>query len=145
MKLVQNEEMWDSKAEQLFVEAFWQILAALYKQEADAVQRGGTRIVDDRMQDLNEDIRRSLTRAKTRPLLREAIAGLIAKPVEKYRSPLIREHPDVIWSLINDPYDWKRARDLALLALASYMNKEKRAAMARDEEITETMTEGEQE
>ena len=124
MELIQQEEMWDSPEERLFVEAFWQILAALYFREAKAVERGGTRDVSDRIEDLNEDIRRRLTRAKTRPLLRETVADLFSKPVEKYRSPAIRQNPAAIWRLIDN--DWKRVRDLALLALASYQSKEKR-------------------
>ncbi|MFW6106786.1 MAG: type I-MYXAN CRISPR-associated Cas8a1/Cmx1, partial [bacterium] len=85
MELVKEEDMWDRPEERLFVEAFWQILAALYRREGDAVQRGGSRTYVDRIEDLNEDVRRSLTRAKTRPLLRETIADLFARPVEKYR------------------------------------------------------------
>lgn len=141
MELIQQEEMWDSPAERLFVEAFWQILAALYRREADAVERGGSRKFGERVEDLNEDIRRRLTRAKTRPLLRETIADLFARPVDKYRSPAVREHPASIWRLIDD--DWKRARDLALLALASYQSKERREAhTTTDNDVTSTQTQG---
>jgi len=139
MELIDQEEMWDSPAERLFVEAFWQILASLYRREADAVERGGSRTFGDRVEDLNEDIRRRLTRAKTRPLLREAIADLFAKPVRKYRSPAVREHPAAMWRLIDD--DWKRARDLGLLALASYQSKENRDK-AGDDDTTSPQQEG---
>jgi len=136
MELIQEEEMWDNPEERLFVEAFWQVLAALYRREADAVERGGSRTFGDRIEDLNEDIRRCLTRAKTRPLLRQAIIDLFARPVEKYRSPVVRQRPDLVWHLIDD--DWKRSRDLALLALASYQSKEKREAGLKTDEQTES-------
>jgi CRISPR-associated protein Cas8a1/Csx13 len=123
MELIQEDDMWDIEAERLFVEGFWQILKALYRREAQATERGGSRSAKDRMEDLNEEIRRELMRAKTRPLLRETIADLFARPVEKFRSPVVRKHPATIWRFIDD--DWKRARDLALLALASYPSKEK--------------------
>ncbi len=126
MELIQETEMWDRPTDRLFVEAFWQILSALYRREGEAVKRGGSREFVQRIEDLKEDIRRSLTRSKTRALLREVISDLFAKPVAKYRSPIVREHPAQIWQLIDE--DWKRARDLALLALASYSGKEKRDA-----------------
>ena len=124
MELIQEPEMWDSPSDGLFVEAFWETLAALYKCEAKAAERGGSRKPEERFDDLNEDIRRALTRAKTRTLLREVIADLFAKPVEHYRAPTGAQNPAVIWRLIDQ--DWKRARDLALLALVSYQRKETR-------------------
>jgi len=128
MELIQEGEMWNTPGERMFVEAFWQILSALYRQEVDAVERGGARKIEERLQDLNEDLRRRITRAKTRPLLRETILDLFAKPVETYRSPIVRQHPALVWSLLDDAHEWKRARDLALLALVSYQSKEKREA-----------------
>jgi CRISPR-associated protein Cas8a1/Csx13 len=124
MKLIEEPDLWDDPNERVFVEAFWEILASLYKREKDAVERGGSRSWQARCEDLNEDIRRSVTRAKTGPLLRECLADLISRPVEKYRSKTVRENPGLIWRLIDR--DWKRGRDLALLALASYQSKEKR-------------------
>jgi len=129
MKLIQEDDLWDDPNERLFVEAFWEILASLYKREADAVERGGSRNWQDRCEDLNEEIRRSVTRAKTGPLLRECLADLISRPVEKYRSKTVRENPGLVWRLIDR--DWKRGRDLALLALASYQSKEKRSGEAK--------------
>lgn len=124
MRLIEEPELWDDPNERLFLEALWEILASLYKREADAVERGGSRSWPERCEDLNEDIRRSVTRAKTGPLLRECMADLFARPVGKYRSKTVRENPGLIWRLIDR--DWKRGRDLALLALASYQSKEKR-------------------
>lgn len=126
MELIRDKDMWDDLDERLFVEAFWEILAALYKREADAGERGGSRNWQDRCEDLNEDIRRSLARAKTGPLLRETLADLFSRPVKRYRSKAIRSQPATVWRLIDR--DWKRGRDLSLLALASYQSKEKRGS-----------------
>jgi CRISPR-associated protein Cas8a1/Csx13 len=127
MELIKERDMWDTEEERLFVEAFWETLASLYKQEADAVERGGARKVEERWDDLNDEVKRSLMRAKTRELLRGTLAELFARAG---RQSTIREHPATIWNLLNDPYDWKKARDLALLALASYQSEEKRSAVS---------------
>ena len=128
MDLIQEDEMWDDPLERDFATAFWETLGALYFREKEAVERGGSRSWGDRIEDLNEDIRRNLTRAKTGPLLRETLAELFARPVEKYRSPTLRANPGLAWRLIDR--DWKRGRDLALLALASYQSKDKREGQA---------------
>jgi CRISPR-associated protein Cas8a1/Csx13 len=101
------------------------VLASLYAQEAQAVERGGSRKVEDRLDDLNEDIRRSLMRAKTRVLLRGYLTELFAKGG---RQPIVVQNRTAIWNLMNHPYDWKKARDLALLGLATYQSKGKRGS-----------------
>jgi CRISPR-associated protein Cas8a1/Csx13 len=123
MELIQETEMWDDELERRFVEAFWSTLASLYAKEAKAVERGGSRSFEERLDDLNEDIRRSLMRAKTRVLLRGFLAELFAKGS---RQPAVVQNRAGIWNLMDHPYDWKKARDLALLALATYQSKDKR-------------------
>jgi CRISPR-associated protein Cas8a1/Csx13 len=123
MELIQEATMWNNETEQHFVEAFWAVLASLYAQEAKAVERGGSRKVEERLDHLDEDIRRMLMRAKTRVLLRGYLAELFAKGG---RQPKVVQHRAAIWSLIDHPYEWKKARDLALLALATYQSREKR-------------------
>ncbi len=123
MEMIHETEMWDDEFERRFVEAFWSTLASLYAQEAKAVERGGSRRFEERLDDLNEDIRRSLMRAKTRGLLRGFLAELFAKGG---RQPAVVQNRAGIWNLMDDPYDWKKARDLALLALATYQSKVKR-------------------
>jgi CRISPR-associated protein Cas8a1/Csx13 len=125
MKLIQEEAMWDTEAERVFVEAFWETLKALYRREGDAAKdRGGARSATDRMEDLNEEVRRSLVQAKTHSLLRERLAEFFSRPVKNYRSQALAKHAPVIWRLVDS--DWKKGRDLALLALATYMSEEKR-------------------
>lgn len=123
MKLIQDDDIWDSEAEKAFMQAFWETLDSLYAQEADAVKRGGARTATDRFDDLNEDIRRRLMRAKTRMLLRAALTELFAKAG---RQKTLRSHPAALWRLIDDPVQWHKGRDLALLALASHRKKDER-------------------
>ena len=123
MKLIAEDDMWDAEAEKVFVETFWETLDSLYAQEADATKRGGSRTVTERFDDLNDEIRRRITQAKTRTLLRTVLADLFAK-AGRQRS--IRAHPAAIWRLLDDPKQWRKGRDLALLALASHRKREDR-------------------
>lgn len=123
MKLIQEEAMWDTEAEKVFVQVFWEAMDSLYAQEASATARGGSRTIADRFEDLNDDIRRKLTHAKTRNLLRGALADLFAKAG---RQKTIRANPAAVWRLIDHPEHWRKGRDLALLALASHRKKEER-------------------
>jgi CRISPR-associated protein Cas8a1/Csx13 len=123
MKLIAEDDMWDTEAEKVFVEAFWEALASLYAQEGEAVKRGGSRTWEERCEDLNQDIRRKLTQAKTRTLLRAVLADLFAKAG---RQKTIRAHPAAVWRLIDHPDHWNKGRDLALLALASRRKRDDR-------------------
>jgi len=73
----------------------------------------------------NVRIRTGLTRCKNAESFREFITGFWAKAG---RMPTLQEHWDELMSLVMDAKEWKKARDLALLALASYKGRE------RDEE-----------
>jgi len=126
MKLIAEDDMWDTEAEKVFVQAFWETLDSLYAQEADATRRGGSRTATDRFDDLNEEIYRRLTQAKTRTLLRAALAELFSKAG---RHKMIQSHPAAIWRLIDDPKQWMKGRDLALLALTSHRKKEDRQSV----------------
>jgi CRISPR-associated protein Cas8a1/Csx13 len=123
MKLIQEDDMWDTEAEMVFVEVFWETLSSLKAQEKSALDRGGSRPLEKRWEDLDEEIRRKLTQAKTRTLLRAALADLFAKAG---RQKSIRAHPAAVWRLIDHPDHWRKGRDLALLALASHRKKEER-------------------
>lgn len=127
MKLIAESDMWDTEAEKVFVEAFWETLDSLYAQEADATKRGGSAPLEKRWERLEGDLYRSLSQAKTRVLLRSAISRWLAKAG---RQKTIRDHPAAIWRLIDDPKQWTKGRDLALLALASRRKKEERNSVA---------------
>jgi CRISPR-associated protein Cas8a1/Csx13 len=123
MKLIAEEDMWDTEAEKVFVDAFWETLDSLYAQEAAATERGGSRTAPERFEDLNDDIRRRLMQAKTRILLRSVLADLFAKAG---RQKSIQAHPAAVWRLIDRPSLWRKGRDLALLALATHRKREVR-------------------
>ncbi len=127
MKLIAESDMWDTEAEKVFVEAFWETLDSLYAQEADAVNRGGSAPIEKRWERLDGDLYRSLSQAKTRVLLRSTVSRWLAKAG---RQKSIRAHPAAIWRLIDDPRQWMKGRDLALLALASRRKKEDRDTVA---------------
>lgn len=117
-----------------FSKAFHSALRSLYGREAAQATRG-SRSVTDRLEDRTEKIRRELARAQTRQHVRAALAELFA---EAGRSREIQDHGDEIWLFIDDARDWRRARDLSLLCLATYARPED------DEEPTHAQ-EGEEE
>ena len=118
---MENSIAWQTPEEQWFVEAFHAALRNRYGIEvSNKEKRGGSREISERFKDLNEEVRRDLTRAKTADIFRSVIANFWAaaghvKPLE--------EHTAEIWRFVTQ--DWKCARDLALVALASYKVKEK--------------------
>jgi CRISPR-associated protein Cas8a1/Csx13 len=130
MKLIAEDDMWDTEAEKVFMEAFWEMLDSLYAQEADAVKRGGAASMEKRWERLEGELYRTLMQAKIRPLLRTALAGWFAKAG---RQKSIRSHPAAVWRLIDHPDHWHKGRDLALLALASHRKKEQREALTGTE------------
>jgi CRISPR-associated protein Cas8a1/Csx13 len=120
MRLIQEDIMWDSEAERLFAQAFWEAMDSLFAQEAEATERGGSRSVQERFEDLCDDLRRRLMRAKTRILLRATLAEIFANAG---RQKTIRTFTPVIWRLVDHPDFWQQGRDLALVALVSYRRK----------------------
>ncbi len=133
MRLISEDIMWDTEAEKLFAQAFWEALDSLYAQEAQATERGGSRTVQDRFEHLNEDIRRRLMQAKTRVLLRAALAELFAKAG---RQKTFRTYTAALWRLIDHPDYWQQGRDLALVALASYRRRAVREGKEQETDPT---------
>lgn len=122
MELTNQEKLWQSDQERLFHEAFRKVLWRLVEREKQAAQRrSGSRTEEDRIEDLYDDLYRRLTRAKTRHLLRRELSDIMAEPPGCFSRPnTLRKRPDAIWAFMNDRHDWRKARDLALLTLASY-------------------------
>lgn len=133
MRLITEDAMWDTEAEKLFAQAFWEALDSLYAQEAEATERGGSRTVQDRFEHLNEDIRRRLMQAKTRVLLRASLAELFAKAG---RQKTFRTYTAAFWRLIDHPDYWQQGRDLALVALASYRRRAVREGTEKEGDPT---------
>lgn len=69
----------------------------------------------------NIRIRTGLTRCKNAETFREFITDFWSR---SGRLPTLQEHWDELMDLVMDPKQWRRGRDLALLALASYRGKE---------------------
>lgn len=120
MRLIQDDEMWDTEAEKVFVEACWETLDSLYAQEANAVKRGGSASVEKRWERLEGELYRKLTQAKTRPLIRGVLAELFARAG---RQKSIQSHSAVIWRFMDHADNWRKGRDLTLLAFASHRKK----------------------
>lgn len=118
MQVIKEPVMWDRDEERVFVETFWDALRSRFGKEAKAAaSRGGSRSPSDRFTDVAEEIRRGLYRAKTRQMLRATLAEFFASCGH---SAKLKENVASVWRLADDAYEWQKARDLALLALASY-------------------------
>lgn len=116
---MENEVIWSSPLEKYFVNAFHESLSRLYAREAAFHEkRHGARSLKERWTDLNDRIYRSITRAKTEDQLRSSISEFWARAG---RPPHLKEHTGELWSFITK--DWRYARDLALVSLASYKGK----------------------
>lgn len=133
MRLVAEDDMWDREAEQVFVHAFWKTMDSLYRQEADAVRRGGAASIEKRWERLEGELYRSLMQAKTRVLLRGALSAWFARAG---RLEILAEHTPAIWRLIAE--DWQKGRDLALLAMASHRKRSVREGIEQEDEDKET-------
>lgn len=118
------QEMWkmgdsSTAVDEAFVSAFHEALRHLYGKEKEAAKRG-SRSATERMQDRTEQVRRELSRANTRPLLRAVLAEFFA---EAGRTVPLKDHRQAIWQFIDGARSWRRARDLALLSLATYKGR----------------------
>lgn len=100
----------------VFHDAFRLALRNLYGREKAQAQRG-SRSVNERQRDRTEKIRRELMKAQTRQHVRGVIAEIFA---EAGRNRVVQSYAQEIWRFIDNPQDWRRARDLALLSLATY-------------------------
>lgn len=125
MALTNEADMWDDPRDRATLEAFWDTLARHYHLECKAAEeRGGSRNADERMNDLNEQLRRSLLQAKTQLLLRKTLAEFFSRPAGLPRSEALCSNVANVWRLLNR--DWRKGRDLALLALMTYQSRERR-------------------
>lgn len=130
-RMVQRTE-WNSESERLFVEACHEALGAIYGQvKEQAVNNADKHSSSD---EFKKDairasfqreairIRSSLSRCKNAETFREFITKFWAKAG---RVPTLKQHWQTLMDLVMGRGDWKKARDLTLLALASYKGKGK--------------------
>jgi len=121
---------WPHEADKLIVQAVHMALRARYGALAARARARGERIPFDREY---ERIRTSLMRAKNRQTLRAELADLF---VRGGLNKILKEHWETLLPLFTGE-DWQRARDLALLALASYSGKGAEEIREISEEDTE--------
>lgn len=117
MDLTRQEDMWDQPGERVFLEIMRAALRRLLDREESALARGGSRRLSERWEARTERIRRSLTHAKTRPLARKTLLELLA---EAGGGRELTENRAQVWKMVNDPHDWQKALDLAILALVTF-------------------------
>jgi CRISPR-associated protein Cas8a1/Csx13 len=126
-EMVMKTEMDDR--ERWFVQACHEAIRFTYGRLSQKTQDRGEFTNFDRE---NIRIRTGLTRCKNAESFREFITSFWARAG---RIPTLQEHWDDLMDLVMDPKEWKKARDLALLALASYKGKE------RQEELQDELDE----
>ncbi|MDI6854365.1 MAG: type I-MYXAN CRISPR-associated Cas8a1/Cmx1 [Deltaproteobacteria bacterium] len=131
MDLAEETGMWDSPEEQALLTIFHQTLRQLLNKEEEAQKRGGSRNLGERWDDRVQAVRRGLMRAKTRELNRKFLMEFLA---EGGGSKELTEKKEALWRFLNHPYDWQKARDLALLALVTFIDKR----LGKPKEIAET-------
>lgn len=118
--------------DEAFVQAFHAAMKSLFAQEAARAEQG-SRSANERFADLVESTRREITRAQTRSLLRATLSRFWSRGGA---NKAVQEHGAVLWRLIDDPREWRRARDLALLSLVTYQGQGAKA-MAADADVME--------
>lgn len=162
MSIAKDERVWDDPLEKDMLDAFREAFRRLLNREDDALSRGGDRGLSKRWDNVADKWHRRLLHARTRFLLSSAVHELLAqaarspslkdgKPAE-WRGPVFllrrtsedenaesrRAENDEFHAkfrhMVNDPNDWKRVRDLALLALATFTDR--RLGRREDDEST---------
>ena len=144
MELSNEERMWDSPEEKRFLEILRDrvLRRFLNEEEFAARSRGGSRSLTERWDDVIAGWHRRFTRAKTRPLFRAIIHEFLVAAQRRTRKwdngdngkkqetrvsgtifPSAKDDRVFhawFWRKVNDPHEWQRIRDLALLALVTF-------------------------
>jgi len=123
-----NQAEWDDNTEKLFVQACHQALRQMYGKMAERAKERGEQINFDRE---NEKIRVELSRCKNADSFRQFITDFWSRAGQ---INVLQENWQDLLPLATGDRGWKRGRDLALLALASYKKPEQSASAAEAEE-----------
>jgi len=132
-----KQTSWTNEADKLFVEAVHNAIRNRYGAMAERARSRGEAARFDRE---FERIRTSLMRAKNRETLRAEMADLLARGGS---NKILQENWEKVLGLFAGD-DWQRARDLALLGLASYAGKGAEEVVAAEAETSELNEEGEE-
>ncbi|MEN9242440.1 MAG: type I-MYXAN CRISPR-associated Cas8a1/Cmx1 [Thermostichus sp. DG02_3_bins_51] len=109
---IDPRELW-------FIQACHEAIRFTYGRLAERTRDRGELTNFDRE---NTRIRTGLSRCKNAETFREFITDFWSRAG---RLPTLQEHWNELMGLATDPKQWRKGRDLALLALASYKGKEK--------------------
>ncbi len=157
-----NKAIWHDPLEKDMLDAFGEAFRRLLNREDAALSRGGDRDLPKRWDNTADKWHRRLLHARTRFLLSTVVHELLAQaarsPGLKDGKPAGRRGPVFLLRrtnedetaesrrvendefharfrrMVNDPNDWKKVRDLALLALATFTDR--RLGQREDDEST---------
>ena len=160
MSIADEERMWDDPHEKDMLEAFRRALWRLWNREAKGLERGGSRDLSKRWDNTADKWHRRLLHAKTKLLLATVVHELLAqaarspnrrggdiggpafllpKTSEDESDESRRARNDAFQAefrrMVNHPSDWKKVRDLALLALTTFTAP--RIGSGKDNQSTE--------
>ena len=159
MSIADEERMWDDPHEKDMLEAFRRALWRLLNREAKGLERGGSRDLSKRWDNTADKWHRRLLHAKTKLLLATVVHELLAQAArspnrrgdiggpafllpktsedESDESRRARNDPfqAEFRRMVNHPSDWKKVRDLALLALTTFTDS--RLGSGKDNQSTE--------
>ena len=162
MLIEKEKEVWDDPLEKDMLDAFRQAFRRLLDREHKALGRGGDRDLAKRWDNTADKWHRRLLHAKTKLLLSTVIHELLALAARSHRlkndswvpggpafqlSKTSEDESDEarhvrndafqakFRCMVNHPSDWKKVRDLALLALTTFTDS--RLGSGKDNQSTE--------
>jgi len=115
--MIQDPKMWDDEGEQLIVQAVHKAMSMRYAQIAGE-NEGNSKAMSNRMERFREKLRLGLAGAKTEAHVRFALTDHFSRAGN---NSVLRTGWEKILPVLRQ--DWQLARDLGLLALASYSGK----------------------
>jgi CRISPR-associated protein Cas8a1/Csx13 len=115
--MINDPQMWDEEGEKLIVQAVHKAMSMRYAQIADE-NKGNSKAMSNRMERFREKLRLDLAGAKTASHVRFALTDLFSRGGN---NSVLREGWERVLPVLRK--DWQLARDLGLLALASYAGK----------------------
>lgn len=120
--MINDKQMWDVEGEALIVqavhEAIRQTLGRIREDTDGAGAKGLSQATKNRWERFREKLRLDLAGSKTQSQVRFALTDLFSRGGS---NPVLRDNWQKVLPVLRE--DWQRARDLGLLALASYAGK----------------------
>lgn len=163
MSIANENDLWDDPQEKNMLDAFRGAFRRLLNREDAALRRGGSRALSKRWDNTADRWHRRLLHAKTKLLLATVVHELLAQAArspdlrdgnlvepggpafllsrisEDESDESRRTRNDAFQAefrrMVNDPSDWKKVRDLALLALTTFTDS--RLGSGKDNQSTE--------